>query len=166
LNQSSLSNHWLTKRIQIGCDASPDAIQVDVEFEMPSDESHRLAQFEVLTGYMPPTFERFWRWNPDLRELVELSDGPGEQPYPVALSSRDGAYSMGVWMEKATGYEPIGYGRFRFHEEHVVKWNCVTRLRSPQRITKLRHPFRVYVVVGTLKDVANTFGSIADHETP
>jgi hypothetical protein len=166
LNQSSLSNHWLTKRIQIGCDTSPDAIQFDVEFEMPADESHRLAQFEVLTGYMPPIFERFWRWDATLSEFVELSDGPGEQPDPVAFSTRDREYTMGVWMKKAAGYEPIGYGRFRFEQEQVVKWNCVTRLRSPDRITKLRHSFRVYVVTGTLNDIANTFRSFADHETP
>jgi hypothetical protein len=171
LNRTALSNHWLSKRIQIGCDATPDAIQVDVEFEMPEDESHRLAQFEVLTGYMPPSFDRFWRWDPDRMALTSLSDGPGEQPHPVALSNRDGTHAMGVWMASPSRkgadtpattpvYEPIGYGRFRFREEQVVKWNCVTRVRSPDRIAKLNHSFRVYVVVGSLDNVAQTFRSL------
>ena len=74
LNTTRISNHLLEKRIQIGCSVSPNAIQVDVAFEMPRDEKHRLAQFEVLTGYMPVHFQRFWRWDAGNRSFDSLDD--------------------------------------------------------------------------------------------
>jgi hypothetical protein len=159
LNGTKLSNHWLEKRIQVGCKASPDAIQFDLDFQMPADELHRLAQFEVLTGYMPPYFERFVFWDAVRNQFSTLSDGPGEQPYPLAFSTSDGAHALGVWMVPPSNerYSPIGYGRFRFETEKVVKWNCAVRIASPTKVDLVRHSFRVYVVVGSLNQVASTF---------
>ena len=46
-----------------------------------------------------------------------------------------------------------GYGRFRFEEAKVVKWNVVFRLKNPHRIQPGAYSFRTFVVVGDLKGV-------------
>ena len=46
---------------------------------------------------MPAEFEQFWKLNPQTGQLQPLDDGPGEQKDPVILSTKDGAYAMGVF---------------------------------------------------------------------
>jgi hypothetical protein len=58
-----------------------------------------------------------------------------------------GAISPGV----EVGY--VGYGRFRFSTEKVVKWNVVHRYNEIPFITKSKASFRVLVAVGTLEQV-------------
>ena len=164
LNSVPISNHLLEKRVLIGCSASDNAIQVDTEFQMPSDEKHRLAQFEVLTGYMPSSFQRFWKWDIAKRLFDSLDDGPGEQACPIAFSNIPETHALGVWMSdlQSARYSRTGYGRFRFVEENVVKWNCVVRIRDPNQIEMLRHAFRVYLAIGSLEEVTATFRQLAD----
>lgn len=66
---------------------------------------------------------------------------------------------MGVFSpdQPSPGYEQAGYGRFRFVPEKVVKWNCVFRLRDEKGIAPSDYQFRVFVAVGTLDDVRQSF---------
>ena len=52
-NTTKLSNHLLTKRVTIGYLDLLNVIQYDVTFGVPVGESHKYAQFEAVTGYMP-----------------------------------------------------------------------------------------------------------------
>lgn len=155
LNDKILSNHLHTKHVCIGYQNLANVIQYEVTFTVPAGERHTYAQFEALTGYMPPEFSRFWRFDPDSGTLAELDDGPGEQECPVVFATDSGRFAMGVFSpdQPSPGYERAGYGRFRFEAEQVVKWNCVFRERAANGIAAGDHCFRMFVAVGTLDDV-------------
>lgn len=155
-NLTVLSDHVLTKRVRIGYKQLPNVIQYDVTFGVPVGEKHNYAQFEAVTGYMPIEFETFWKFNPQSRELEPLDDGPGEQSQPVVLATSNGSHAMGVFSpdQPSRGFETVGYGRFRFPEAKVVKWNCVFRLRdATNSIAPGDYSFRNFVIVGDLATV-------------
>lgn len=155
-NSTVLSDHLLTKRVRIGYKQLPHVIQYDVTFGVPVGEKHNYAQFEAVTGYMPPEFETFWKFNPQSRELEPLDDGPGEQSHPVVLATPNGSHALGVFSpdQPSRGFEGAGYGRFRFNAEKVVKWNCVFRLRDGTNgIAPGDYSFRNFIVVGDLATV-------------
>jgi hypothetical protein len=161
-NTTILSDHLLTKRVRIGDRDLPNVLVYDVTFGLPVGEQHRQATFEVLTGYMPKEFEKFWAYDPDSNELRELSDGPGEQPLPVILATRDGRFAMGCYTadRAGTNWSGPGYGRFRFAAQNVVKWNCVFRYRDPRTIPAGDYAFRVYVAVGDLSMVRDSLARL------
>lgn len=164
-NDTPLSDHLLTKRVHIGHGNLPHAIEYDVTFTLPAGERHTLAQFEALTGYMPPAFARFWALDLPSGALSPLTDGPGEQAAPVIFSTPDGAHAMGVYSPERPA---PGYGRFRFPAEKVTKWNCVFRVRARDggRVPPGPYHYRVYVAVGTLDDVRRTLTALARESGP
>lgn len=161
-NTTVLSNHTLTKRVQIGFRDIPDVIQYDVTFGLPIGEQHTLAQFEVVTGYMPPVFEKFLKYNSEQGKLEPLDDGPGEQPWPVVLATADGRHAMGCYSPDTfgAGWSGPGYGRFRFERERVVKWNCVFRYRHAKRVPAGDYSFRTFVVVGDVDTVTSRLNQL------
>ena len=159
-NKTLLSRHILKKNLRIGYRKFQNVISYDVTFSVPPDENHRYAQFEVLTGYMPVEFSKFWKFVPESGKLRHLSDGPGEQPFPVVLSTPNGSHAMTCIPRESPSenFEGPGYGRFRFLENlnKTVKWNVVYRLRNKQGILPVNNPFRLFVVVGDLETVRST----------
>jgi hypothetical protein len=155
LNRERQSEHVLHKRIRLGAFEDKHIIEVAMTFEMPEGERHRFAQFEVLTGYMPPDFSKFLALRLADSTWLPLDEGPGEQEFPVVFSTPDEQFAMGVVLVGGggEGYEGPGYGRFVFREEKVVKWNCVMRFRQTPGILQRKHSFRVLLVVGDLRDV-------------
>lgn len=156
-NRTSLSDHLLTKRVVIGYRQLPQVIQYDVTFSLPITEQHRYAQFEAVTGYMPEVFNQFWKYNASTQQLEPLSDGPGEQGAPVVLSTESGQRAMGVYspQQPSAGFEEAGYGRFRFREAKVTKWNCVFRIRADEKVPPGDYAFRSFVIIGDLKLVTD-----------
>jgi hypothetical protein len=163
LNDKVLSQHIVEKQVQIGYKTWPQAIESTVTFSVPDGEKHTSAQFEALTGYMPPEFREFWKLDLSEGRIHELTDGPGEQRHPVIFSTKDKKFAMGVFSpdQPSKGFEQAGYGRFRFSAEKVVKWNCVFRVRDPQGIPPGQYPYRLFVAVGTLENVRETLIGIA-----
>ncbi len=114
---------------------------------------------------MPAEFRRFHKVVPEPgavnegkpreAKLKELDDGPGEQEFPVVLATESGGHAMGVFSpdQPSAGFEKAGYGRFRFKDEKVVKWNCVFRRKNTEGIAAGEYRFRVFVAVGTVEDV-------------
>ncbi|MFM9960464.1 MAG: hypothetical protein ACKV2Q_04480 [Planctomycetaceae bacterium] len=154
-NTTRLSNHLLTKRVQIGLSNLPHVIRYDVTFTVPLNERHTFAQFEALTGYMPEEFRSFWSFRPQTGELKPLSFGPGEQSEPIVLSTESGSHAMGIYspQQPSAGFENAGYGRWRFERERVVKWNTVFRQRRADGIEPGEFSFRNFVVVGDRETV-------------
>lgn len=161
-NRSVLSNHFVSKQVRIGYKSWPNAIEYVVTFEVPGDEKHTYAQFEAVTGYMPPEFSRFWKFDPASSELKPLDDGPGEQKFPVVLATPDSSYAMGIFSpdQPSKGFAQAGYGRFRFPREKVVKWNCVFRVQDPRGVPAGKHTFRMFVVVGSQETVRTTLAGL------
>ena len=143
-----ISQHTLNKRVYVMPD---NVIEYSVQFNVPAGEQHESATFEVLTGYMPPQFSSFWTYNPVTQSIGALSDGPGEQNLPVILSTPDGQHAMGVWSSELPQalWSHVGYGRWRFVPEQVVKWNAVYRFANPSG----SYHFRIYVFAGTMGEV-------------
>lgn len=164
LNDQVLSNHLVAKHVRIGSGEQANVIDYEVTFTVPEGERHTFAQFEALTGYMPAEFRRFWKFLPRANTLEPLDDGPGEQEFPVVLSTDSGRHAMGIYSpdQPARGYEKAGYGRFRFPAEKVVKWNCVFRVRNAEGIAPGRYGYRMFVVIGTREDVRETLGALVD----
>ncbi|MDB5384799.1 MAG: hypothetical protein JWM11_445 [Planctomycetaceae bacterium] len=153
-NTEVLSNHLLTKRVTIGYRQIPHVIQFHVTFSVPLGEHHKYAQFEAVTGYMPAQFETFWKFNPQSKELESLTDGPGEQAWPVILATKSGQHAMGVFSpdQPSPGFTTAGYGRFRFPEAKVVKWNSVFRIQNTEQgIQPGEYTFRNFVIIGDVK---------------
>ena len=162
-NQGSLSNHLLTKRITIGWRDLPHVIVHDATFHIPIGESHSYAQFEAVTGYMPPSFSRFWKYDAQSQHFEPLSDGPGEQSKPVVLATETGSHAMGVYspQQPSPGYAQAGYGRWRFGPQRVVKWNSVFRIRNKEQgIEPGEYTFRNFVIVGDLEIVRTCLGKL------
>lgn len=160
-NTTVLSNHLVTKCVHIGHGALPNVIEYDATFTIP-DEHHNHGVIEACTGYMPAEFKSFYTVNPKTGELATLSDGPGEQPLPVILATENGSHAMGIFApaKQPRRTEKIGYGRFRFRAEKVVKWNCVFRLNEPAGIAAGDYLYHMFVVVGTLDDVKNSLSAL------
>jgi hypothetical protein len=81
----------------------------------------------------------------------------------VVFVNVEGTHAMGVFSpdQPSPGFEKAGYGRFRFKNEKVVKWNCVFRLRNAKGVATGDHRFRLFVVVGTLEDVRQSLAAVA-----
>jgi hypothetical protein len=154
-NTSALSDYVHRKHVRIGHGRWLQALDYRVTFSIPENARHTSAQFEALTGYMPPQFERFWRLNRNSRKLEPLSDGPGEIPEPVVLATADGSHAMGIYAPPQPQPNTAGptYGRWRFTAERVVKWNCVFRVQNAAGITPGDFSYRMLVPIGTLAEV-------------
>lgn len=154
-NTNTLSDYVLTKDVRIGYGRWSQALDYRVTFTGPAGARHTSAQFEALTGYLPPEFSTFWQFNPATRKLEPLSDGPGEIKNPVVLATPDGKHAMGIFAPPQPQPDTTGpsYGRWRFTEHRVVKWNCVFRVRTAAGLRTGDHSYRMLVPVGTLAQV-------------
>jgi len=161
-NATVLSNHTLTRRVVVGYRDLPQVIRYDVTFGVPIGETHNRAVFEAVTGYMPEAFSKFRTYDPKLRTLQPLSDGPGEQALPVVLSTPNGSHAMAIFTpDRAPEGQPgVGYGRFRFALEKVVKWNVVFRRIDVRGIEPGEYSFRCFVVVGDENMVIDGLGAL------
>jgi hypothetical protein len=154
-NTSILSDYVLTKDVRIGCGRWPQALDYRVTFTVPTNAQHIFAQFEALTGYLPPEFSRFWLFNAKTRRLEPLTDGPGEIKDPVVLATPDGRHAMGIYAppQSQPGTTGPSYGRWRFTAQRVVKWNCVFRVRQAKGLAAGDYAYQMRVPVGSLGDV-------------
>jgi len=154
-NTNTLSDYVLTKEVRVGYGRWSQALDYRVTFSVPASARHTSAQFEALTGYMPPEFSAFWQFNPMTQKLEPLSDGPGEIKNPVVLATPDGKHAMGIFAPPQPQTDTTGpsYGRWRFTDHRVVKWNCVFRVRAAAGLRTGDYSYRVLVSVGTRAQV-------------
>jgi len=161
-NDRLLSDHVLTKHVRIGRPGMDHVLDYRVKFTVPDDRPHTYLQVEGLTGYMPWGFSEELRFDAETSTLVPLSRQNGEQSDPVVLSTPSGSHAMGVFTpyRPPAGQPAVGYGRFKFDHDKVVKWNCVFRLRSPGGIKPGDYGYQLYVVVGTREDCRRTLAAL------
>lgn len=154
-NTNTLSDYVLTKDVRIGYERWSQALDYRVTFTVPTNSQHTSAQFEALTGYMPPEFSKFWQFNPATQKLEPLSDGPGEIKNPVVLATPDGRHAMGIFAPSQQHPHTVGpsYGRWRFTDHRVVKWNCVFRAQAGDGLRTGDYSYQMLVPVGTLAQV-------------
>lgn len=156
----TLSNHVLKKKVTIGFQGIPNVIEHLITFQVP--EAHTSATFEALTAYMPPNFSTFWTYNPATKTLAPLSDGPGEQRFPVILATPDKNFALGIYSPDAPRY-----GRWRFeipgeYGNATNKWNAVFREKN---IVPGAYNYRCYSIIGTLSDVTSSMDKLYSYYT-
>lgn len=157
-NDTVLSQHILSKRVQIGYKKLPHAIEYEVTFTLPKGEFHKVAQFEAIAAAMPADFSQFWTFDIQTGERAKLDEGAGEQPQPLIAATGDGKYAMAAYspQQPSKGYEKVGYGRARFDKEKVNKLSVVFRQRDEKGIAAGDQRFHNFVIVGSLDDVHGT----------
>jgi len=146
---SPVSSTRLTKTVRF-LPGFANVLEHTISFDLARPRT--MAQFEVLTAYMPDRFDTFYRYDPASARMESLSDGPGEQNLPVVLATSDGRHALGLYTPQ-TGHGKLvgpGYGRFRLSYAGVTKSNVVFR---QQDAAAGPHRFLVYSVFGTLEDV-------------
>jgi hypothetical protein len=148
-NTTVVSEHVLAKKVTIGVGDLSQVVEYVATFTLPAGEHHTAATFEAVTGYMPAEFSRFLAYDPGTQKAVPIGDGPGEQKRPLIFATEDGRHAMGIYSPE-TG---VSYGRFKFAEHRVVKWNCVFRVAARDGIPPGDFRYRTYIPVGTLEDV-------------
>ena len=146
-----LSGDKLSKVVTIGSRGVPNAISFAVTFSIPKERS--TANFEALTGYMPPEFDRFWSYDLVRDSLVPQSDGPGTQTTPLIFSTRDEKFALGVYAPEMGGVSGV-YGRWKFLDKGMksptVKWNCIFPVKN---VAAGDHKYVCYIVIGNIEDV-------------
>jgi hypothetical protein len=162
-NTELLSNHILTKQVRIGRPGLDHVLDYKVKFTVPGDRPHQYLQIEGLTGYMPWSFSEELRFDAKTSTLVPLPRQNGEQSDPVVFSTPSGSHAMGVFTpyRAPAGQPAVGYGRFKFEHEKVVKWNCVFRLRSPGGIVPGDYGYQLYVVIGSREDCRRALAALS-----
>lgn len=162
-NTALLSDHVLSKQVRIGRPGMDHVLDYKVTFTVPSDRPHKYLQFEALTGYMPTVFSEEFRFDAKTGGLQPLPPKNGEIRQPIVLSTPSGSHAMGVFTpdRPPAGQPPVGYGRFEFAHDKVVKWNCVFRLKQAEPIKPGDYSFQLYVVIGTREDCRRTLADLA-----
>ena len=74
---------------------------------------------------------------------------------------------MGIFAPRQPGAHTSGpsYGRFRFDDAKVVKWNCVFRGRNPAGVPAGEYSYQMFVVVGNLVMVRDALAAL-HHTAP
>ncbi len=154
-NTNALSDYVLTKDVTIGYKQWPQALDYRVTFSLPDSAKHTFAQFEALTGYMPPEFNAFWEFNPATGKLQRLDTKSKEIKSPVVLATADGKFAMGIFAPPQSEPDTHGpsFGRWNFSTARVTKWNCVYRVKNAQGIRNGDYTYRMLVPFGTLAQV-------------
>lgn len=162
LNDRLLSDHVLSKQVRIGRPGMDHVLDYRVRFTVPADRPHTYLQVEALTGYMPWHYSEELRFDAKTSTLVPLPRQDGEQRDPVVLSTPSGSHAMGVFTptRPPAGQPAVGYGRFKFDQAKVRKWNCVFRLRSPAGIKPGDYGYQLFVVLGTREDCRRTLAAL------
>jgi hypothetical protein len=142
-NKTVVSDDTLLKRVTVGYHDLPNVIDCLVTLNV--GQPHQSVVFEAVTGYMPPEFSFFLTFDPNTSQVAPLSDGPGEQPLPVILSTKDRQFAVGVYSPNPNP----GYGRFLF-PRNTSKWNCVFRMAAvrPGPLT-----YHCFLAIGTVEEV-------------
>jgi hypothetical protein len=142
-NKAVVADDTLLKRVTVGYRDIPNVIDYLVTLNV--GEPHESVTFEAVTGYMPPEFSLFLTFDPNTSQLAPLSDGPGEQPLPVILATKDRQFAAGIYSPDPNP----GYGRFLF-PKNTSKWNCVFRSTKVKAGPVTHHCF---IAIGTVEEV-------------
>jgi len=156
-NTNRLSNYILTKDVTIGFRHWPQALNYHVTFSAPRRERHVSAQYEAVTGYMPPEFDHFWVFDAKTGALLPISHGPSPVHDSIVLATADGRYAMGIFAPPQKQRDTVGpiYGRWYFATARVAKWTCVFRVANSRGIHSGNYSYWMLIPIGTLGQVTD-----------
>jgi hypothetical protein len=156
-NTNALSNCILTKDVTIGVRRWPQALSYHVTFSVPLHTHYVSAQYESVTGYMPPEFDHFWVFDAKTGTLQPLSHGHSPVHDSIVLATADGRYAMGIFAPPQKQRDTVGpiYGRWYFDKARVAKWTCVFRVANSHGIRTGKYKYWMLIPIGTLDQVTD-----------
>jgi hypothetical protein len=154
-NITTLSDYILAKDVTIGFKNWPQALSYCVAFRVPRHAHLVSAQYEAVTGYLPPEFDHFWVFNSQTGTLLPLSHGPSPVHDSIVLATADGRFAMGIFAPPQKQRDTVGpiYGRWYFNQARVAKWTCVFRVANPRGIHTGNYRYWMLIPIGTLDQV-------------
>lgn len=162
VNNSLVSDHYLTKEVRIGALGYSNVIEYKTNFDI-QDYSRPLykGQFEVLTAYMPSEFSQFYTVSKSGNVAILPVQPVGEQTEPIMFATSSGSHALGIYMPglPQPTYPFAGYGRWQFGD--CVKFNAVMRFANPSG----NYRFTTYLVIGTQQEVTATLIALQNNST-
>ena len=153
-NETRGSEVVYAQQMRPGFRGHANAVETVISFTTAEDQPS--AVVEAITAYTPSAFDRFHVFrNGRLVEDPTVAESPGEQPYPVVLSTSDGASAIG-FLSLGNAAAP-GYGRFTYDSTNKI--NLVYRPYGPYRAA--RHTYRMAWIIGTRGEVEATLRSLS-----
>jgi hypothetical protein len=147
VNGTKLSNSFVRKniRIEVGYLIWETIFKIQ-----PNIIGHCV--MEVLTGYMPPEFNKFYRLVNKSAVSVPTA-GDIEKGTPGIIATADGNHAV---CARTIGIPQnnwdIGYGLTNYLQYGCTKWNTVFRTNNPTG----EYKFITFVAIGTLHEVVET----------
>ena len=157
LNRSAVSDLVYSQEMTPGFEGHANAVLVRIDIHTP--QAYPPASVEVLTGYMPPAFDSFSRYDAQsgwFRPDSALAEASGERDTPLVLSTSDGRAAMGV-VGLPASVEPRYAG---YHAPDVGKWSLVYHEATPFGAGE--HRYACIWVIGTRREVEVTLAEIID----
>ncbi|WP_174300807.1 hypothetical protein [Caulobacter sp. S45] len=155
LNRDEVSALVYTQDMAPGYRGHANAILAQIGIETP--RALPPASVEALTGYMPPDFDTFIRYDPQnsrFRPDPALNLRSAEGEAPLILSTADGRSAMGViGLPGATQPRYAG-----FHSKAVGKWSVVYHETAP--FTPGVHRYACVWIIGTRREVEDSLAAI------
>lgn len=166
-NKTEVSADTLRKTVTAGVGGHSNVIQYDSHIQLA--EPHRSMYVEAPTTYLPPEFDRHYRFDPATGKAREYPRVHSENPnaaegfkdeagnVPLIVSTPDGKHAMAMWSPDE-GRADLQY---RFHQFDFAQTGGDTKYNA----TKMGVTFgmngdvpqdlqtRTYVIVGTVEEV-------------
>jgi hypothetical protein len=144
VNGKTLSDSYIRKNIRI---ENGYLVWESIFKVQPNIIGHCV--FEVLTGYMPPEFNKFYRIVNGKAVSVPTA-GDVEKGTIGLIATADGQHCAGAkTVGIPQGIWDAGYGLTNYLDYGCTKWNTVYRLNNP----KGEYRFLTYAAVGTIEEV-------------
>ncbi|MGY2734365.1 hypothetical protein [Sphingomonas sp. UYP23] len=136
VNATTLSQFVVEKTVKFYGDAIPNLVTVDTTWSVPS--SHRSANIEGVTAYLPRSFGIFLEYDPIARSLRRIVPGETDTAAQhttkaVILSRLDGGDAMGAFAPAILQDPALGYmALFDFPKADAptTKWSCMFYVRN------------------------------------
>lgn len=154
VNTTVLSDTFYAQTMTAGFRGVARAIKDEVIITTPRPEP--IAGFEVLTGYMPAEFNRFYTFDVEARDLQPIADKElsTKRFEPEVVATNDGRYAMSVLA--IAPVESAHYAAFRNVE--VSKWSLVYHFNEV--LGAGPHHFECVVLIGTRTEVLQSLRSL------
>jgi hypothetical protein len=157
-NRTVLSDYLISRRTSFYGAAIPNLIKTVTTFTIP--ENRKSASIEALTGYLPPQFSVWFRYNPSSRKLEQLSGGGNQRTTsPVVVAVPGGQSAMAVISPVISSGTDRGY----FHwstfagRTPTSKWSCVYDHGPISAGSKLT--YTCLIAVGTIDEVLSALNA-------
>jgi hypothetical protein len=152
VNGKRLSDSILRKSIRI----ENQFLVWETEFQVQSNIVGHCV-FEVLTGYMPKDFNRFYYLNGTELIPIQAPIGGVEAGKLFLMSTADGKHAVSAKTEGIPqGIWNVGYGMQDYSAYGTNKWNCVYRVNNP----KGNYKFSTKIAIGTVEEVISMIGRL------